>query len=150
VSHIVNIWNNCWRPLQTKLSYCGCKMCFCFQNSSTEHCQYISKADVIKLTFWVRWHVMLLVCYRLQELEVLFCYKMTDRGLLEGIGSLHELRSLRLNRGHNLTAQALSTFLHRPSMTSVVLLDVSLCHNLDDECLKGIAKTCSNLTCLHV
>ena len=90
------------------------------------------------------------MCCRLRGLVILSCLKMTDRGLLEGIGSLHELTSLHLNMGRSLTAQALSTFLHRPSMTSIVLLDVSLWHNLDDECLKGIAKTCSNLTCLHV
>jgi hypothetical protein len=75
---------------------------------------------------------------------------MTDRGLLEGIGSLHELTSLRLNRGRSLTAQALSTFLHRPSMTSIVLLDLSECPSLDDEGLKGIAKRCNKLTYLHV
>jgi len=75
---------------------------------------------------------------------------MTDRGLLEGIGSLHELTSLHLNKGRNLTAQALSTFLHRPSMTSVVLLNLSDCTNLDDEGLKGIAKRCNKLTYLHV
>jgi len=56
---------------------------------------------------------------------------MTDGGLLEGIGSLHELTSLRLNEGHNLTAQALSRFLHRPSMTSILLLDLSDCTNLN-------------------
>ena len=75
---------------------------------------------------------------------------MTDRGLLEGIGSLQELSSLRLNKGCNLTAQALSTFLHRPSMTSMVLLDLSECHNLDDEGLKGIAERWNKLTYLHV
>jgi len=75
---------------------------------------------------------------------------MTDRGLLEGIGSLQELTSLRLNKSHNLTAQALSTFLHRPSMTSILLLDLQLCFSLDDEGLKGIAKRCNKLTYLHV
>jgi hypothetical protein len=95
------------------------KWSFCFQNSSTEHYQYTSKAAVIKLSFWVGWHVMLLMCCRLQEL-VVDCWNMTDRGLLEGIGSLHELTSLRLFSSLNLTAQAWSTFLHRPSMTSVV------------------------------
>jgi len=88
---------------------------------------------------------MLLMCCRLQELEVTFCKNMTDRGLLEGTGSLHELTSLRLNKGRNLTAQALSTFLHRPSMTSIVLLDLSECCSLDDEGLKGIAKRCNKL-----
>jgi hypothetical protein len=75
---------------------------------------------------------------------------MTDRGLLEGIGSLHELTSLRLILGSNLSAQALSTFLHQPSMTSIVWLDLSECCNLDDEGLKGIAKRCNKLTYLHV
>ena len=74
---------------------------------------------------------------------------MTDRGLLEGIGSLHELTSLRLYGGSDLTAPALSTFLHQPSMTSIVLLDLSYCRNLDDEGLKGIAKRCNKLTYLH-
>jgi len=93
---------------------------------------------------------MLLMCCRLQELEVLQCVRMTDRGLLEGIGSLHELTALRLTVGYNLTAQALSTFLHRPSMNSIVLLDLSYCPTLDDEGLKGIAERCNKLTYLHV
>jgi hypothetical protein len=132
------------------IHYSGCKMIFCFHNSSTEHYQYTIKAAVIKLSFWVRWHVMLLMCCRLQELGVSFCEKMTDRGLLEGIGSLHQLTSLRLIGGHRLTAQALSTFLHLPSMTSMVVLNLSACYNLDDEGLKGIAERCIHLTYLHV
>jgi len=83
---------------------------------------------------------MLLLCCRLQELELTCCGRMTDRGLLEGIGSLHELTLLRLQGGRNLTAQALSTFLHRPSMSSIVSLDLTFCSNLDDEGLKGIAE----------
>jgi hypothetical protein len=76
--------------------------------------------------------------------------KMRDRGLLEGIGSLHELTHLRLFRGRYLTAQALSTFLHRPSMTSIVLLDLSCCSTLGDEGLKRIAERCNKLNYLHV
>ena len=79
---------------------------------------------------------MLLMCCRLQELEVFGCEEMTDRGLLEGIGSLHELTHLRLYGGCDLTTQALSTFLHRPSMTSIVLLNLWACFLLDDEGLK--------------
>ena len=75
---------------------------------------------------------------------------MTDSGLLEGIGSLHELTSLSVTGGRNVTAQALSTFLHRPFMTSIVLLDLSFCYSLDDEVLKGIAERCNKLTYLHV
>ena len=75
---------------------------------------------------------------------------MTDRGLLDGIRSLHELTSLRLTGGSNLTAQVLSMFLHRPSMTSIVLLNLWECPPLDDEGLKGIAKRCSKLMYLHV
>ena len=90
--------------------------------------------------------MVLLMCCRLRELAVTYCVDMTDRGLLEGIGSLHELTSLCLNANSNLTAQALSTFLHRPSMTSVVSLNLSECSNLDDEGLKGIAKRCNKLT----
>ena len=76
---------------------------------------------------------------------------MTDRGLLEGIGSLHELTSLCLNENSNLTAQALSTFLHRPSMSSIMSLNLSGLPNLDDEGLEGIAKRCNKLTSsLHV
>ena len=93
---------------------------------------------------------MVLMCCRLQKLEITFCTEMTDRGLLEGIGSLHELTSLRLTLGVNLTAQALSEFLHRPYMTSIVLLELSLCHGLNDEGLKGIAGRCSKLTYLRV
>ena len=81
---------------------------------------------------------------------MIWCENMTDRGLLEGIGSLHELTHLRLTRGENLTAQALSTFLHRPSMPSIVLLDLSHCSSLNDEGLKGIAERCNKLTYLHV
>ena len=77
-----------------------------------------------------------------------YCENMTDRGLLEGIGSLHELTSLCLTLGYNLTAQALSMFLHRPCMTSIVLLELSFCHRLNDEGLKGIAERCSKLICV--
>jgi len=93
---------------------------------------------------------MLLMCCRLQELKVIWCNNMTDRGLLEGIGSLHELTSLHLTWGFNLTAQALSTFLHRPSMDSIVFLNLSSCFNLDDDGLKGIAERCNKLSFLHV
>jgi len=117
---------------------------FYFQHSSTEHYQYTSKAAVMKLSFWVRWHVMLLMCCRLQELGLYSCGNMTDRGLLEGIGSLHELTSLLLHDGGNLTAQALSTFLHRPSMSSIISLNLSFLHNLDDEGLEGIAERCNS------
>ena len=89
---------------------------------------------------------MLLMRCRLQELKVHPCYEMTDRGLLEGIGTLYELTHLRLNFGRNLTAQALSTFLHGPSMSSIVVLDLTGCFCLDDEGLKGIAKRCNMLT----
>jgi hypothetical protein len=70
--------------------------------------------------------------------------------LLEWIGSLQGLTCLHLIEGDDLTAQALSTFLHRPSMNSMVSLDLSLCSNLDDEGLKGIAERCNKLTYLHV
>jgi hypothetical protein len=93
---------------------------------------------------------MLLLCCRLKELGVSFCENMTDRALLEGIGSLQELTHLRLNESGLLSAQALSTFLHQPSMTSIVSLDLSFCFNLDDEGLKGIAERCNKLTYLHV
>ena len=143
-----NIW---WSPLQIKLStILTVKWIFCFQDSSTVHYQYTSKAPVIKLSFWVRLPIMLLTCCRLKELEISLCDQMTDRGLLEGIGSLQELTSLRLNISLKLTAQALSKFLHRPSMTSIVFLSLSLCFSLDDEGLKGIAKRCNKLTYLHV
>ena len=92
---------------------------------------------------------MLLMCYRLRELEISWCKGMTDRGLLEGIGSLHELTSFSLNGSKKLTAQALSTFLHRPSMTSIVS-NLTDCDKLDDEGLKGIAKRCNKLTYLYV
>jgi hypothetical protein len=143
--------NNWWSPLKIKLStILAIKWIFCFQNSSTEHSQCTSKAAVIKHSFWVRWHVMLLICCRLQELGLSNCKNMTDRGLLEGIGSLQELTFLRLTWGLNLNAQAWSTFLHQHSMISVVSLHLSECPNLDDEGLRGIAERCNKLTYLHV
>jgi hypothetical protein len=90
------------------------------------------------------------MCCRLQELTVIDCMNMMDRGLLEGIGFLHDLTALRLNRPDNLTAQALSSFLNQPSMSSIVTLHLTVCRNLDDEGLKGIAKRCNKLTYLHV
>ena len=75
---------------------------------------------------------------------------MTDRGLLEGIGSLHELTSLDLSDGRNLSANALSTFVHRPSMSSIVSFFLRQCNNLDDEGLEGIAERCNKFTYLHV
>ena len=144
-------WNNWWSPLEIQLfTILAVKLIFWFQNSSTEHFPYTSKAGVIKLSFWGFLPVVLLMCCRLQELKVSCCWNMTDRGLLEGIGSLHELTSLRLHVCGNFTAQALSTFLHRTSMTSIVLLNLSECSSLDDEGLKGIAERCNKLTYLHV
>ena len=144
-------WNNWGSSLQVKLStILAVIWVFRFQHSSTVHYQYTSKAAVMKLSFWVRWHVMLLMCCRLQELGLRCCWKMTDRGLLEGIRSLHELTSLHLSAGYNLTAQALSTFLHRPSMSSLMSLNLSLLANLDDEGLEGIAERCNKLTYLHI
>jgi len=72
---------------------------------------------------------------------------MTNGGLLDGIGSLHVLTSLRLTGSQNLTAQTLSMFLHRLSMTSIVLLNLQ-CFCLDDDGLKGIAERCNKLTYL--
>ena len=142
--YVLFAWNNRWSPLQNKLStILAVKWIFCFQNSSTEHYQYTSKAAVIKLSFWVRWQVVLLICCRLQALQLSCCKNITDRGLLEGIGSMHELTFLCLNWARNLTAQALSMFLHRPSMTCIVFLFLSACSNLDDEGLKGIAERCN-------
>jgi hypothetical protein len=92
---------------------------------------------------------MLMMCCRLQELAV-DGWNMTDRGLLEGIGLLHELKYLRLDVVHNLTAQEWSKFLHQPSMISIVSLKLWACSNLDDEGLKGIAERCNQLTYLHV
>jgi hypothetical protein len=48
-----------------------------------------------------------------------------------------------------LTAQALSTFLHQPSVAPILLLNLSECLTLDDEGLKGIAKRWDKLTYLH-
>jgi hypothetical protein len=148
--YVLFAWNNWWSPLQFKLAaILAVKWIYCFQNGITDHYQYTGKDAVIKLSFWVYWHVMLLMCCRLQKLEVYFCKNMTDRGLLEGIGSLKELTSLCLTEGHKLTAQALSTFFHRPSMTSIVFFKTSGWSNLDDEGLKGIAKRCDTVTYLH-
>jgi hypothetical protein len=96
--------------------------------------------------------MILLTSCRLQELEVSFCDQMTDKGLLEGIGPLQDLYSLRLKRGHNLTAPGLSTFLHRPAMACIVCLNLSECSSLDDHGLEGIANRCnyfSIFTCLN-
>ena len=92
---------------------------------------------------------MLLVCCRLQELEIR-SFGITDIGLLEGIGSLQELTSLHLIGSFDFTTEKLTEFLHRPSMSSMVLLNLSGCFNLDDKGLEGIAKRCNNLTYLHV
>jgi len=93
---------------------------------------------------------MLLMCCSLQELEITYSEGMTDTGLLEGIGSLHELTSLSVTGSHNVTAEALSTFLHRPSMISIVSLNLSFFVSLDDDGLKGIAERWNMLTYLHV
>jgi len=93
---------------------------------------------------------MLLMCCRLQELDLICCKNMTDRGLQEGIESLDKLTSLKLDGGGNVTAQALCTFLRRPCMTSILSLDLSGCSNLGDEGLNGIALRCNKLTYLHV
>jgi len=87
---------------------------------------------------------------RLQELALSNCGEMTDRSLLEGIGSLHELTSLRLDGCFNFAPETLTEFLRRPSMAHIVLLNLSGCYKLDDEGLKGIAERCNKLTYLHV
>jgi len=92
---------------------------------------------------------MLLMCCRLQELELSCCENMTERGLLEGIGSLQKLTTLRLYISDNLTAEALSTFLHGTSVTSIVSLELNSCPNLGDEGLSGIVERCNKLTYLH-
>jgi hypothetical protein len=143
----VMLWSNCWSQLQIKWStILAVKWIFCFQNSSTEHYQYTSKAAVIKLSFWI----CFLMCCRLQELEVISCEGMTDTALLDGIESLHELTSLDISLGYSLTTEGLSRFLNQPSMTSVELLNVIHFYNMDDDGLKGIAKRCNKLTYLHV
>ena len=129
--------------------YCGCKMNILFSEQQYRTLS-VCQAAILKLLFWVLWYIMLLMCFSLKELSVILCDKMTDRGLLEGIGSLHELTSLLLHVCDNVTAQAWSKFLHRPSMNSMVLLQLSYCCNLDDEGLKGIANRCNNLTFLLV
>jgi hypothetical protein len=92
---------------------------------------------------------MLLMCFRLQELNLVRCVKLTDRGLLEGIGSLQGLTSLCLWNVEGVTAEAFSKFLHQPSMTSIVSLTL-YSGNLNDEVLKGIAERCNKLTYLHI
>jgi hypothetical protein len=74
---------------------------------------------------------------------------MTDRGLLEGFGSLHGLKTLRLAWGWLLSPKAWSTFLHGPSMTSIVLLNLSSFKILDDEGLDGIAERYNKLKYLQ-
>jgi hypothetical protein len=74
---------------------------------------------------------------------------VTVRGLLEGIGSLQGLTSLYLGKNKNFLPKELSTFFHGPSMSSIVLLELS-CLNLDDEGLKGIAERCNKLTYLYI
>jgi hypothetical protein len=156
---VIAFWSSCYVLFSLEqlmqfttnhiIHYSGCKMKFLVSQSSTEYYQYTSKAAVIKLAFWICWHIMLMMCCRLQEF-VIYSKNMTDRWLLEWIGSLHELTYLRLDECPNLTAQALTTFLHRPSMTSIVSLHLSKCFKLDDKGVKGIAERCNPLTYLHV
>jgi hypothetical protein len=149
--YVLFAWNSWCSPLDIKLStVLAVKWISCFQNSSTEHYQYSGKAAVIKLSFWFRWPVMLLMCCRLQDLWIWWCVNMKASGLLHGIGSIHELTTLRLTGGCNLTAEELSTFFYRPSVASIVLLDLSSCTNLNDEGLKRIAERYNMLTYLHV
>ena len=93
---------------------------------------------------------MILMCCRLQELEICATETMTDIGLLEGVGQLQELISLHLTGGYDFSPEALTEFLHRPSMASILLLNLSECYYLDDEGLKGIAERCYKLTYLNV
>ncbi|KAJ9586673.1 hypothetical protein L9F63_019711, partial [Diploptera punctata] len=88
-------------------------------------------------------------CTRLQVLDV-YCTRMTDKGLLEGIGALQELRSLSLQEGWNLTAQALSMFLHRPAMARIIHLNLCNCFHLDDRGLEGITNRCVHLKTLSL
>jgi hypothetical protein len=90
------------------------------------------------------------VCCRLQELGVSSCQNMTERGLLEGIGSLQGLTLLDIYNCHNVPAEAFSDLFRRPAMSSIMFLDLSECHELDDEGIGAIANRCIKLTYLHI
>jgi hypothetical protein len=145
----VFVWNSWCSLLQIKLStVLAVQLTFCFQYHSPSDYQYTSKAAVIKLSFSV--HVMLLMCCRLQELGLKWCVRMTDRGLLEGIGSLQGLTLLHLIDCYNLSAGAFSELFQRPSMNSIIFLELLGCPGLDDGGLIGIANRCNKLTYLHI
>ncbi|KAJ9574539.1 hypothetical protein L9F63_008278, partial [Diploptera punctata] len=89
-------------------------------------------------------------CTRLQVLDMTCCRRMTDRGLLEGIGALQKLRLLKLQLGLKLTTRAFSTFLNRPAMACIIYLHLYCCPQLDDYGLEGIANRCVNLRTLYL
>ena len=93
---------------------------------------------------------MLRMCCRLEELEISTNGTMTDFGLLEGVGPLHELTSFHLTGCFGFSAEALAQILHRPSMAYRVSLNLTGCYYLDDEGLNGIAERCNKLTYLYV
>ena len=94
---------------------------------------------------------MLLMSCRLQELEIYFGRRTMKKVVsLERIGSLHELTSLHLIGGLGFIAEGLTEFIHRPSMASIVSLNLTGCYNLDDKVLEGIAERCNKLKNLHV
>ncbi|KAJ9589697.1 hypothetical protein L9F63_017103 [Diploptera punctata] len=89
-------------------------------------------------------------CTRLQVLDVSNCTLMTDKGLLEGIGALQELRSLSLHETCYLTSPAWSTFLDRPAMARLIYLKLNECPKIDDYGLEGIANRCVHLKTLSL
>ncbi|KAJ9586675.1 hypothetical protein L9F63_019713, partial [Diploptera punctata] len=81
----------------------------------------------------------------LQVLDVKYCEHMNDKGLLEGIGALQELRMLGLHHAYRVNSPAWSTFLNRPAMANIIYLDLRKCSDLDDYGLEGIANRCVHL-----
>jgi len=90
---------------------------------------------------------MLLMCCSLQDLGLQNCMKMRDKGFGEGIVPLQNVTRLSLHSAHNLTAEALASFLHQQSTTP---LDLSFCDSLNDDCLHAMAERCDKLTYLHI
>lgn len=85
-------------------------------------------------------------CPRLQELEVTSCNDIRVRGMLEGIGSLQELTSLKLSSlTLHFPTTTLIEFYHQSFMSPLVLLNLSGSSYLNDECLNEIAERCKHL-----
>eukprot|EP00045_Choanoeca_perplexa_P017183 m.245338 g.245338 ORF g.245338 m.245338 type:complete len:426 (+) comp17468_c0_seq25:1446-2723(+) len=83
---------------------------------------------------------------RLRQLSISFCEEFTNDDLINLLSNGQELRWLRLRKGHNFSASALSSTLR--GLTRLTRLDLTECPLLDTSTAITISQSCPSLTAL--